>query len=136
MNTALPRTYFRLKVDVEPLKQILRKYADQVPLSLSVQPLSHLHNVLQRSPAWWHLQLPRQATTQQQWRSSEHAWLTSTRYVQYGNHSLVLVFNSHPNSLGFGLSGILERDCFQTKARFACWSWGYNVQGPESVSEH
>ena len=88
---------------------------------------SHLQSVLHRSPVRWHLQLPLQATTQPQWRSSEHAWLTSARYV----HWLVLVFHSQPQSLGFG---ILESDCFQIKAatkraRLACWNkacwvWG------------
>ena len=40
---------------------------------------SHLQSVLHRSPVRWHLQLPLEATTQPQWRSSEHAWLTSAR---------------------------------------------------------
>ena len=95
--------------------------------SLFVQPPSHLHSVLQRSPARWHLQLPLQATTQPQWRINEHALLTSSRSVQYGTHTLVLAFHSQPHSLGSGILGALERDCFQTnaavcRARFPCWN--------------
>ena len=106
-------------------------------LSLFVQPPSHLQSVLHRSPVRWHLQLPLQATTQPQWRSSEHAWLTSARSVQNGTHWLVLVFHSQPQSLGFGISGILESDCFQIKAaakraRLACWNKACWVGGIES----
>ena len=84
-----------------------------------------------------HLQLPLKATTQPQWRISEHALLTSSRSVQYGTHTLVLAFHSQPHSLGSGIWGILERDCFQTKAavcraRFPCWNKACWVRGIES----
>ena len=77
---------------------------------------AHLQSVMHRGPVRWHLQLPLPATTQPQWRSSEHAWLTSARYIQNGTHWLVLVFHSQPQSLGFGILGILESDYFQIKA--------------------
>jgi len=48
------------------------------------------------------------------WRSSEQALLTSDKSVQYGTHWLVLAFHSQPQSPGFGICGILDRDCFQT----------------------
>ena len=107
------------------------------PSLLFVQPPSHLHSVLHRSPARWHLQLPLQETVQPQWSSSEHPWLTSDRSVQYGTHSLVLVFQSQPHSPGFGISGVLERDCFQIKAaasraRLMCWNKAFLVGGMES----
>ena len=108
-----------------------------ISLSLLVQPALHLHNGLQWSPARWHLQLPLQATTQPHWRSSEQALLTSDKSIQYGTHWLVLAFHSQPQSLGFGISRILERDCFQTnpavwRARLACWKRAFWVGGMES----
>ena len=88
-----------------PTRRTSLPWSTQPSLSLFVQPPSHLHRLLHRSPARWHLQFPLQATLQPQWRSSEHAWLTSDRSVQYGTHSFVLVFHSQPHSLGFGISG-------------------------------
>ena len=88
----------------------------QPSLSLFVQPPSHLHRLLLRSLARWLLQFPLQATLQPQWRSSEHDWLTFDRSIQYGTHYVVLVFHSQPHSLGFGIYGVLERECFMIKA--------------------
>ena len=114
-----------------------QKSRDVPSLSLYMQPPSHLHRLLHRSPARWQLQFHLQATLQPQWRSSEHAWLTSDRSVQYGTHSFVLVFHSQPISLGFGISGVLERSCFQIKAatsraRLICLNKAFLVGGMES----
>ena len=42
-------------------------------------------------------------------------------------HAVVLLFHSQPHSLGLGISGFLDRDCFHINAagnseRFACWN--------------
>ena len=106
-------------------------------LALFMQPLSHLHNGPQWSPAWCHLQFPLQATKQPQWSNSEHPLLASGRLVQYGAHALGLSFNSQPYSLGFGMVEVLDRDCFQMKAamsnaRFVCWNNACWVGGMDS----
>ena len=67
----------------------------------------------------------------------QRACLADDRSVQYGTHSFVLVFHSQPHSLGFGISGVLERDCFQIKAatsraRLICWNKAFLVGGMES----
>ena len=64
-------------------------------------------------------------------------WHAFARSVQTGTHWLVLVFHSQPQSLGFGMVGILESDCFQIKAaaeraRLACWNKACWVGGIES----
>ena len=64
-------------------------------------------------------------------------WHAFARSVQTGTHWLVLVFHSQPQSLGFGMLGILESDCFQIKAaakraRLACWNKACWVGGIES----
>ena len=106
-------------------------WSTQPSLSLFVQPPSHLHRLLHRSPARWQLQFP----FRQHYSHSGGA-ATSDRSVQYGTHSFVLVFHSQPHSLGFGISGVLERDCFQIKAatsraRLICWNKAFLVGGME-----
>jgi len=67
---------------------------------------------------------------------AEQALLTSDKSIQYGTHWLVLAFHSQPQSHGFGMSGILERDGFQTnpavwRAHLACWKRAFWVGGME-----
>lgn len=109
----------------------------QLSLSLFVQPPSHLHKVLHRIPARWHLQFPLHATVHPQCNSKQQPRLASGSSVQYGTHALVLSCHSQPHTLGSGSSGSLVRLCFHVKAatsnaRLACWNNACCVGGIES----
>ena len=91
--------------------------------------LTYLYNCLHQIPARKHLQLPLHATEQPQWSSIEYPWLASGKSVQNGTHAVVLLFHSQPHSLGLGISGLLDRDCFHiglnaavSSERFAGWN--------------
>ena len=82
--------------------------------ALLTHPPSHLQRTVQCTVALEHLQFPVQDTSQPQRNRTEQALLLSSRVVQNGSHSPVLVF-CQPQSWKSGVSSWTEVACLQKK---------------------
>ena len=104
--------------------------------ALLTHPPSHLQRTVQCTVALEHLQFPVQDTSQPQRNRTEQALLLSSRVVQNGSHSPVLVF-CQPQSWKSGVSSWTEVACLQKKqvcssALRMCWYRAACVGGKSS----
>ena len=101
------------------------------------QPPSQRHSGVHLSEFLKHLQFHLQAFRQEQWRSIEHAELTSFRVVQNGIQIFSRSFHSHPYSFGLGRLISLLRHLPQIKEEtrrvlLTCWKSAACVGGIRS----